>query len=236
MPQGTNERGTVENMVVSLKANRKRIIAFLLLAVIVVGACFFLQSKGEEEAQPIPGGTNEERLAYLQSFGWQVQAEPTETREVMIPAQFNDVYTAYNVMQKAQGFDLEPYAGQICTQYLYKIENYPNESEVYATLLVYGEEIIGGDVACAEVDGFMHGFAPDSAHFEETGIDSSERSKPVASATPAVTAAPESTASTAPETGTESVATEEEAAASEESSGETETAGEPLPEEAYPVD
>lgn len=223
-------------MVVSLKANRKRIIAFLLLAVIVVGACFFLQSKGEEEAQPIPGGTNEERLAYLQSFGWQVQAEPTETREVMIPAQFNDVYTAYNVMQKAQGFDLEPYAGQICTQYLYKIENYPNESEVYATLLVYGEEIIGGDVACAEVDGFMHGFAPDSARFGETGIGSSESFKPMASANPAVTAAPESAASAAPETGTESVATEEEAAASEESSGETETAGEPLPEEAYPVD
>ena len=219
-------------MVVSLKANRKRIIAFLLLAVIVVGACFFLQSKGEEEAQPIPGGTNEERLAYLQSFGWQVQTEPSETREVMIPAQFNDVYTAYNVMQKAQGFDLEPYAGQICTQYLYKIENYPDESEVYATLLVYGEEIIGGDVACAEVDGFMHGFAPDSARFGETG----ESSKPVASANPAVTAAPESAASAAPETGTESVATEEEAAAFEESSGETETAGEPLPEEAYPVD
>ena len=152
-------------MVVSLKANRKRIIAFLLLAVIVVGACFFLQSKGEEEAQPIPGGTNEERLAYLQSFGWQVQAEPTETREVMIPAQFNDVYTAYNVMQKAQGFDLEPYAGQICTQYVYKVENHPGDDQVYATLLVYGDEIIGGDIASTAVDGFMHGFAADSARF-----------------------------------------------------------------------
>ena len=93
-------------MVVSLKANRKRILAFILLAAIVAGACFFLTGRGEEEArQPIPGGTNEERVAFLESFGWQVQAEPTETREVMIPAQFNDVYTAYNVMQQAQGFD-----------------------------------------------------------------------------------------------------------------------------------
>ena len=82
-------------MVVSLKANRKRILAFILLAAIVAGACFFLTGRGEEEArQPIPGGTNEERVAFLESFGWQVQAEPTETREVMIPAQFNDVYTA----------------------------------------------------------------------------------------------------------------------------------------------
>ena len=171
-------------MVVSLKANRKRILAFLLLAVIVVGACVFLQSRGEEESQPIPGGTNEERVAYLQSFGWQVQEEPAETREVMIPAQFNDVYTAYNVMQQAQGFDLKPYAGEVCTQYLYKVENYPNESEVYATLLVYGEEIIGGDVASAKVDGFMHGFAPDSARFGETGAGSQSQASPAASEQP----------------------------------------------------
>ena len=151
-------------MVVSLKANRKRILAFILLAAIVAGACFFLTGRGEEEArQPIPGGTNEERVAFLESFGWQVQAEPTETREVMIPAQFNDVYTAYNVMQQAQGFDLEPYAGQICTQYVYKVENHPGDDQVYATLLVYGDEIIGGDIASTAVDGFMHGFASDSA-------------------------------------------------------------------------
>ena len=59
-------------MVVSLKANRKRIIAFVVLAAIVVGACFFLQSREDEAPQTIPGGTNEERVAYLESFGWQV--------------------------------------------------------------------------------------------------------------------------------------------------------------------
>lgn len=224
-------------MVVSLKANRKRILAFLLLAVIVAGACFFLQSKGGEERQPIPGGTNEERVAYLQSFGWQVGTEPTETREVMIPAQFNDVYTAYNVMQKAQGFDLEPYAGEICTQYLYKIENYPDETEVYATLLVYGDQIIGGDVACSEVDGFMHGFAPDSARFGETGISASGSSQAENSSSPASAAQPEASQSQAGESSAESAVTEEEpASAVSESAGETETAGEALPEEAYPID
>lgn len=215
-------------MVVSLKANRKRIIAFLLLAVIVVGACFFLGTKGQQERQPIPGGTNEERVAYLQSFGWQVQTEPAETREVMIPAQFNDVYTAYNVMQQAQGFDLRPYAGEVCTQYLYKIDNYPDESEVYATLLVYGGEIIGGDVASSQVDGFMHGFAPDSARFGENGLGTSQSSQPSSTESPEMTPAPAT--SPAPETasGTESQASV--------SGTEAETAGEVLPEEAYPID
>lgn len=220
-------------MVVSLKANRKRILAFLLLAVIVVGACVFLQSRGEEESQPIPGGTNEERVAYLQSFGWQVQEEPAETREVMIPAQFNDVYTAYNVMQQAQGFDLKPYAGEVCTQYLYKVENYPNESEVYATLLVYGEEIIGGDVASAKVDGFMHGFAPDSARFGETGAGSQSQASPAASEQPGATAAPTPAVSETEGSGADSSAEESAAATPQE---ETDTAGEILPEEAYPSD
>lgn len=217
-------------MVVSLKANRKRIIAFLLLAVIVAGACLFLQSRGQEERQPIPGGTNEERVAFLQGFGWQVLTEPAETREVMIPAQFNDVYTAYNVMQKAQGFDLEPYAGEICTQYLYKVENYPNEPEVYATLLVYGDQIIGGDVACAEVDGFMHGFAPDSARFGETGMEPGESAQPAVSAEPSVSPAPEGSPNAAAESG---VSEESSVSQTEE---ETETAGEVIPEEAYPID
>lgn len=220
-------------MVVSLKANRKRILAFLLLAVIVVGACVFLQSRGEEESQPIPGGTNEERVAYLQSFGWQVQEEPAETREVMIPAQFNDVYTAYNVMQQAQGFDLKPYAGEVCTQYLYKVENYPNETEAYATLLVYGEEIIGGDVASAKVDGFMHGFAPDSARFGETGAGSQSQASPAASEQPGATAAPTPAVSGTEDSSADSFAEESAAATPPE---ETDTAGEILPEEAYPSD
>lgn len=157
-------------MVVSLKANRKRILAFVILAMVVVGACFFLgRGENPEVTEKISGATNEERIAYLQSFGWQTDPEPAETREVMIPAKFNDVYTTYNVMQKAQGFDLKPYAGEICTQYKYKINNYPNENEVYATLLVCGDVIIGGDVACAEAGGFMHGFAPDSAYYGQTG-------------------------------------------------------------------
>ncbi len=220
-------------MVVSLKANRKRILAFLVLAVIVALACFFLQSRGEEEqALPIPGGTNEERVAYLQSFGWQVQTEPAETREVMIPAEFNDVYTAYNTMQKAQGFDLEPYAGESCTQYLYKVENYPNETEVYATLLVYGEQIIGGDVASTKVDGFMHGFAPDSARFGETngGAQATPAASSQLPAEGGADAASESSGAAAAED------TQGEAALAEELSAETQTAGEPLPEDAYPVD
>ena len=70
-------------MVVSVKANKKRILAFLLLAVIVVGACLFLRGGPEAEQKEILGGTEEQRVAFLQSFGWQVEPQAAETREVM---------------------------------------------------------------------------------------------------------------------------------------------------------
>ena len=208
-------------MVVSLKANKKRILAVLLLAVVVAGACFFLRG-GEEPAQAeIPGATEEQRTAYLQSFGWEVEPQASETREVMIPAEFNDVYTTYNEMQKAQGFDLKPYAGEICTQYKYKITNYPGEEEVYATLLVYGDLVIGGDVACSKVDGFMHGFAGDSARF---GEDSGWAESSSGSASQE-----EELAEQQPTPAPESEGSQEQTAAEG-------AAGEPVPEEAWPTD
>lgn len=205
-------------MVVSLKANRKRIIAFFILLLVVAGACFFLwHGKQGEEQKAVPGGSNEERLTFLQSFGWQVDPEPTETREVMIPSTFNDVYVTYNVMQQAQGFDLKPYAGMVCTQYQYHITNYPEEDEVYATLLVYGEVIIGGDVACAKVDGFMHGFARDSAHYGET---QSGKASP----------------SPAPEKPEKQDMGESAASAAEEETAEAESTAAELTEDGYPTD
>ena len=235
-------------MVVSLKANKKRLLAFGVLALIVVGACFFLGGAKPEKAPEISCGTNEERVAYLQSFGWTVDPQPTETREVLIPEQFSEVYVTYNVMQIAQGFDLKPYAGATCTQYRYHITNYPDEPEVYATMLVHGEILIGGDIACAEVDGFMHGFAKDSARYGETAAASPA---PTEAASPAPgSSAPEATPTPAPAKSTAAQSQGEEAAEAAEAGEEQaamaqeeapeddaqETGGEPEEAGEYPTD
>lgn len=151
-------------MVLCLGAHKKRILAVIVLVAIAVGA-FFLIPRAPEE-QVIPAATNEERVAVLSTFGWTVEEEPADMREVVIPAEFSDVYTAYNAMQNAQGFDLKPYAGETCTQYRYIVTNYPEVTDaVYATLLVRDGRLLGGDLSSEAADGFMHGFAPDSAHF-----------------------------------------------------------------------
>ena len=152
-------------MVLSVGANKKRILAVVLLVALAAAAFFFIP-RGEKKAA-CPAMTNEERVAFLQCFGWQVEPEPVETREVAIPAEFSDIYNAYNEMQKAQGFDLAPLKGEPVTQYRYRVTNYPDaDGEVYATLLVREGVVVGGDVALDTADGFMHGFAADSARYE----------------------------------------------------------------------
>ena len=67
-------------MIVSLGANKKRILAVLVLIAIAVSA-FFLIPRGEKR-QTFPGMTGEERLAFLTSFGWEAEAEALGKRQI----------------------------------------------------------------------------------------------------------------------------------------------------------
>ena len=103
--------------------------------------------------------TNEDRIAFLSQFGWEVETEPLEEEIVTIPDNFNKVFKGYNQIQKQQGLDLEKYKRKEVTRYTYTVTNYPNEKgKVYANLLVYRDTVIGGDICSAYVNGFVHGF------------------------------------------------------------------------------
>jgi hypothetical protein len=104
--------------------------------------------------------TNDERVKFLAFYGWEVQADPLEILEVIIPEKFDDVYEAYNDMQKSQGFDLSGNAGRRVKRYAYRITNYSGTDDpVRAHILVYRDRVIGGDVSSEIAGSFMHGFA-----------------------------------------------------------------------------
>ncbi|MFR6299052.1 MAG: DUF4830 domain-containing protein [Acutalibacteraceae bacterium] len=110
--------------------------------------------------------SSEDRIAYLSQFGWSVKEDPVEVCEVIIPAEFDDVYEKYNELQKEQGFDLSLYASKRVKRWTYEITNYTgyeNTGFIHANILVYDGKVIGGDVCSTELNGFMHGFAkPDN--------------------------------------------------------------------------
>ena len=155
-------------MIVSAKISKRKLLIGLLVAVGVIALLAVLLNASEEKppvqteavSQTLDGATNEDRVAFLQSFGWQVNETPTETQEVRIPAEFNEVFTRYNQLQQSQGFDLSQQAGKTAKRYVYPITNYPGGSTDYcATVLVHRNKIIGGDVTSKTDGGRMHGFA-----------------------------------------------------------------------------
>lgn len=113
------------------------------------------------------GKTAEDRIGFIENFGWEVEEDPVSVEDVVIPSQFGDVYENYNRLQIRQGFDLQPYAGRMVKKWTYAITNYPGYADsavfVRVTLLVCQGMIIGGDVCSVELDGFMHGFAYETA-------------------------------------------------------------------------
>lgn len=164
----------------SIRLSRKRMVLGALALVALVGlgvAGFRLFSGGEEmtssavpvtetagdtvKTQKVTAKTEEERIAFMKSFGWEISHENVEVMEVIIPAEFDQVYEDYNTIQKMQGFDLERYAGKRCKRYSYVITNYPGaDCEIRFNLMQYGDKVVGGDVCSADAGGFMHGFAP----------------------------------------------------------------------------
>lgn len=100
--------------------------------------------------------SNDDRVAFLSQFGWEVESTPIEEVKVTIPSEFDKVFVGYNELQKQQGLDLTKYKNKEAMRYTYKITNYPDyEGTVYANILVYRGKVIGGDVCTADVNGFV---------------------------------------------------------------------------------
>lgn len=101
--------------------------------------------------------TNEDRVAFLKQFGWEVDENAREVIEVTIPVNFDPIYEKYNQLQIGEGLDLEKYKGKTVKRYTYLVNNYDYEGTVLANILIYKERVIGGDICSASVDGFVHG-------------------------------------------------------------------------------
>ena len=103
--------------------------------------------------------TGEDRVEFLEQFGWKVKGEPVESVEVTIPAEFDKVFTGYNEIQRRQGLDLSKYKKKKVMRYTYEVTNYEGaDGVVYANLLIYRNRVIGGDICSADTSGFIHGF------------------------------------------------------------------------------
>ncbi len=145
----------------------RRQAAFLLAAVMAAGVGLLGASLLTDTPAVTTAATevtdNAGRIAFLSRFGWQVEEEPTEILEIVIPAEFDNVYEQYNQLQQQQGYDLTRWRGKTARRYTYRILNYPNaEDEVFVNLIICQGQIIAGDVSSIALNGFMHGLIYES--------------------------------------------------------------------------
>ena len=147
-------------MVMTTKVDIKKIAIILAAVAGVILAIVLLFGGKNATATAAPTvSNNDSRVKFLEDLGWEVSTSPTESGQVRIPAEEGEVFTRYNALQKSQGYDVSQYAGKTVMRYVYKVNNFPNATEpVYATVLVYKNQIIGGDITDTSAKGIMQGF------------------------------------------------------------------------------
>ena len=152
-------------MIVSAKLSKRKILAGLLAAAGVIALLVVLLTASEEPAAPsepttsptLDGATNEDRVEYLGEWGWEVEPEPVETLQFLLPDSLEEPYLSYNVLQKSQGFDLSRCCGKQVARYTYLVTNYPGDREdVQVNLYLCEGEPVAGDVCCTGADGFRN--------------------------------------------------------------------------------
>ena len=152
--------------IITAKFHPRRTVAVLVATALVcgglIGSQLFTEDGLAVSATVSPKGVkdNDDRIAYLQSYGWQVSEDPITVEELLIPEVLDETYSQYLDLQLSQGFDLTAYSGERVKRYTYTVTNYPTgESDVQAGLLIYKNTVIAGDVLSPQLGGFIHGLA-----------------------------------------------------------------------------
>lgn len=159
--------------VISVTSKKAKYVSLVMLLVVLAGICTAVSRiqlkrmnvqtvESKSEAINYKAGSNSERLKFISQFGWEVESEPDEVSEIIIPQEFDDVYNEYNEIQLRQDCDLRDYSGRRVKRWTYIIKNYPgytsDDTCVRINLLICDDMVIGGDVSSTELSGFMHTF------------------------------------------------------------------------------
>lgn len=149
---------------------KKSAVLTTLLAVAVVVLTLVLLPGGDGavatmggQSKPPKCTSDADRVAWLESMGWQVEPAPVSQVSVIIPRQFDEVYSQYALLQRQAGFRLERHKGKAADKYCYQLLNYGDGSEpAVVSILQRGDRIIAADLSSARLGGFLKPLLPRS--------------------------------------------------------------------------
>lgn len=123
----------------------------LFVCVILFLACF--RKNSNPEAQDVILENSCAREAYLNLKGWDVDL--ISGSSIRIPESFEGIYTEYSQVQKKQKLPLESYKGKNAERFLYRVNNYNGDYDVFAELLISGNKLVAAALIQQTPDGFI---------------------------------------------------------------------------------
>lgn len=152
--------------VYSFKASSVKMIGIVALCVLLAAAVIVLMPEAGSALNvnkfdssvalsKIEANTEQGRLEYLSSLGFEVQKNNPMSETSVVPKAFDKTYESYNNLQRSQGFDLTKYSGKKVKSYTYKVSSLPDgtklaDDEYLATLIIYKDKVIGADLCCKQ--------------------------------------------------------------------------------------
>ena len=127
---------------VKIKKHTVTLISLLCAAVFVL-LCFVSLRLSPAETVTVGEKTvslSAEKEEDMEKFLTETGYQPSEInmkREIVIPSGWNELYTSYAELQKAQGFDLDKIKGKAAREYTYALQN----SDLFAVITVCDNRI-----------------------------------------------------------------------------------------------
>lgn len=125
--------------------NVKKLALLVFILAVAAAIIFPLFRSNDHRAE-----NADDVIEYLTLRG--VEAVYLSEKDITIPAEFGEVYSRYNDLQRENGFNLLPHRGHAAKLYTFAL---PDLSEAH--VIVCCGEIIGGDISTAAIDGEMKG-------------------------------------------------------------------------------
>ena len=143
-------RGVMPMFICSLKTSVRQLAAIalcLVLLIAVIATVSLMPDVPAESTLAVAAETSEQQLTFLRSLGYEAVSPALEVKEVLIPDEFDEVFTSYNALQQEAGYDLSGYHGKRVKCWTYAIPELAEGGSVQAHLYVYDGRLIGGDIA-----------------------------------------------------------------------------------------
>ena len=128
----------------------------VLIGVLISGDSVYAASVAVGDVDFSGIKTEEDRIAFIESFGIKVDKSSGTSIDFLMPENFDRIMIGYNEIQKTQGLDISRYAKKKVTRYTYEAVDYGDyDGAVFVNLLVYRSTIIGCDVSSGDPEGFV---------------------------------------------------------------------------------